>query len=112
VPRYKMVVMTEPLAGREDEYNEWYQNVHLRDVVAVPGVRSARRYRLRMGVMPDPKPLPYLAIYDIESDDIEGVLKAMLDRAGSARMMISDSMSMASAFGAVFEELGPRVEAE
>jgi hypothetical protein len=33
----------------------------------------------------------------------------MLRRAGSPRMVISDAMTMASAFGAVFEELGPRV---
>ena len=33
----------------EDEYNEWYDSVHLPDVLAVPGVRSARRFKLADG---------------------------------------------------------------
>jgi len=29
MPRYKMVVYSRPAPDREDEYNDWDQNVHL-----------------------------------------------------------------------------------
>ncbi len=37
MPHYAYVVHSNPVAGREDEYNDWYSNRHLADVVAVPG---------------------------------------------------------------------------
>ena len=30
--RYKMITLSNPTAGREAEYNDWYQNVHLKDL--------------------------------------------------------------------------------
>lgn len=29
-----------------EEYNEWYDNVHMKEVLALPGVISARRFKL------------------------------------------------------------------
>lgn len=109
--RYKLLVMTEPTQGREREFNDWYQNVHLRDVVAVPGIKSAQRFRLDHQIIPGAKPLPYLAIYEIETDDVQGVMKEMMARAGSARMVISEALSMETTVGVVYEELGPAVQA-
>ena len=42
----QFLVFSNPVEGREDEYNEWYDNVHLRDVCNVPGVAGAKRYEL------------------------------------------------------------------
>jgi len=43
--KYKMVTLTNPVEGREEAYNDWYQNVHLPEVVAYKGVTkdSSRR---------------------------------------------------------------------
>src|SRR3546814_7682746 len=43
---YVYVVRSNPVTGREDEYNRWYSERHLADVMAVPGFVSARRYRI------------------------------------------------------------------
>ena len=45
MPRYNLIVLTNPVDGREDEYNDWYTNVHLDDVLKVPGVVAAQRFR-------------------------------------------------------------------
>ena len=74
MPKYKLIVMTQPVEGREQEYNDWYQDAHLSDLVAVYGVKSAQRFRLSRTVVADPAPLPYLAIYEIETDDIDKTL--------------------------------------
>lgn len=32
-----LLVQTNSVAGREDEFNRWYSETHLADVLAVPG---------------------------------------------------------------------------
>ena len=34
---YRYLVITKPVPGQEDEYNRWYTERHLPDVVAVIG---------------------------------------------------------------------------
>ena len=63
--KYKLIALSNPVAGRDQEYNEWYSNVHLRDVTSLPGVKSGRRFRITQD-----KPWKYAAEYEIECDDI------------------------------------------
>jgi hypothetical protein len=51
--------------GREEEFNAWYDLEHLRQVVALPGFVSGRRYRC------DEAPLKYLAWYDTADETVE-----------------------------------------
>ena len=44
--RHVFMVMTNPVEGREDEYNEWYSGIHLQEVVAIAGFISAQRFKL------------------------------------------------------------------
>lgn len=108
MPRYKLLVMTKPVEGREQEYNDWYQNVHLHDVVAIPGYTSAQRYRLLRPMVAGAEKLPYLAVYDIETDDVDSAVRELTERSGAGRMVISGAMSR-DLFAAVFEECGPAV---
>src|SRR5450756_1907603 len=75
--KYRLVVLTEPVEGREAEYNTWYNEKHLQDVVAVPGFGAAQRFRLKEICGGEFKQR-YLAIYDIEADDYAAAVKEML----------------------------------
>ena len=44
--RHVLVVYTNPVEGEEDEYNKWYDETHLPDIVDVPGVVSGSRLKL------------------------------------------------------------------
>ena len=63
----KMLVFSSAVDGRDDEYNEWYNNVHLKEVCATDPFKSAERYRI-----PDVEGLPqtsshrYVAIYEFD----------------------------------------------
>jgi len=60
---------------REDEFNNWYNKFHLPDILATPGFVSARRF-----MNPDFSAFgggKYLAIYDIETDDINQTIAAI-----------------------------------
>jgi hypothetical protein len=65
-----LVVESRPAdPDREHEYNEWYSGMHLKDVCAVPGFVGARRYKV-----PGSDPASYIAIYEIEADDLAAPL--------------------------------------
>lgn len=44
-----VVVLTEPVAGREAKYNDYYENLHLGEVIATTGWISAQRFKPREG---------------------------------------------------------------
>jgi hypothetical protein len=48
----------------EDGWNDWYDHVHIPDLLTVPGIQSATRYAQRGGA------LSYLAVYEIESPGV------------------------------------------
>jgi len=108
MPTYKLIVLTQPVEGREDEYNDWYQNVHLHDVAALDGVKRAQRYRLNDNVAGE-EPFPYLAIYEIEADSPDAVIAEMRARPGTDLMKMSDALSP-RVYAAVYEEFGEPVE--
>ena len=93
--RHIFVVLTNPVEGGDAEFNDWYTNVHLRDVLSVPGFVAAQRFRLADEQMFEPGPYRYLALYEIETDDVAATLTALRRAAGS--MEISAAMDRESA---------------
>ncbi|UCC59960.1 MAG: hypothetical protein JSV02_09540 [Dehalococcoidia bacterium] len=57
--------------AREKEFNEWYDNVHLPDVLATPGIIRATRYANDNATEGQGK---FLAFYEIETTDAPQVL--------------------------------------
>lgn len=68
--RALQLAFTTPVAGREEEYHDWYDNRHLADYLAVPGVVAAQRFALsgwqREGIRPAMH--SHVAIYEFEGD--------------------------------------------
>jgi len=56
-------------AARVKEFIEWMDKVHIPDVLATPGIVRAARY---ININPQDNKRPeYMAIYEIETDDIK-----------------------------------------
>ena len=109
--RYKMLVLSRPTAGREAEYNDWYQGQHLKEVLAVPGFVSAQRFRLAANLMQGVDVAPYAAIYEIESSDLPAALHELTNRAGGETLFVSEALDLSGVFAAVYEEFGSVVKA-
>jgi len=63
-------------------------------VLAIPGIVGAERFELAEFQRSHlPQPYRYLAIYEIETDDLEWVTKEIGRRAGTAAMVISEAMA-------------------
>ncbi|HEY96579.1 MAG TPA: hypothetical protein G4O16_00150 [Dehalococcoidia bacterium] len=54
--------------AREEEFNEWYDNVHIPDILAVPGMISATRWESAHSV--EGQRRKYLALYELETDNL------------------------------------------
>ena len=87
------MVLTDPVAGREDEYNSWYDDRHLDDVLQVEGFVSAQRFRLSNQTVPaGSSASQYLAIYEMETDDVDKTLAALMARLGTAAMPVTPAL--------------------
>ncbi len=57
--------------SREDEFNDWYNNIHLPDILETPGFVRAVRYE---NTNPAEGQGRFLAMYEIETDDLARTL--------------------------------------
>ena len=67
-----MAVWSNPTEGADEaEYNQWYDEVHAKDVLKLEGFTSCRRFRLADAQFgPVDTPGRYLAIYEADVDDV------------------------------------------
>jgi len=93
VPKGIMVVQSAPSdPAREDEFNEWYSHAHLPEILAVPGFVSARRYKVHDPGNGVPPAHTYLAVYEIEADDLTGPAKELRARSAAGETTSSDAL--------------------
>lgn len=101
----RLIVFTKPTEGREAEYNDWYDNRHLTDILAIPGFRGAQRFRHRPTATGPSAPEEYMAIYEIEGG-VDQAQAAFADAPTVGATGPSDAL-----FSAVtlwwFESIGP-----
>lgn len=107
--RHKFLVLTNPVEGREREYNTWYDNVHVPDVLKVPGVVAAQRFG-RSIAGADPR-YGYMAIYELETDDPQAVIADIRSRAGTPAMEMSEALDTADIYAEVYEAHAPEQKA-
>jgi hypothetical protein len=68
MPEAILVVPSDCVPTREDEYNDWYLYTHHHDLLETPGCVQASRFR-SLNPKPAENEARYLALYEIDSDD-------------------------------------------
>jgi hypothetical protein len=92
VGKHILVVLSNTVEGKDDEFNDWYTNTHLGDVLKVKGYVAAQRYKLSdVQLGPDGHEYGYLAIYEIETDDLQESATALTSGAAGS-MYISPAL--------------------
>ena len=79
-------IETQPVPGKEAAYHEWYNGTHLSQVLAVDGVVSARRLR------PVDGEGPFVALYELEAEDLTAVTAAMQAASERGDIATSDTL--------------------
>lgn len=111
--KHVFVVLTNATGGRDEEFNEWYNKQHIPDVLQIPGIVAAQRFRLGNAQMDGMStPWRYAALYEFETNDVAGVLKDLAARVGTPAMVMSDTLDMNSVGAYVFAPIAERVTAE
>ena len=92
-----LVVLSNPVsADREDEYNKWYDAVHLPEVLTVPGIVAGSRYRAGatqiVPLVGELAKYKYLAIYELDRDPTE-VIKGLIAASQSGQIGDSELLS-------------------
>jgi hypothetical protein len=110
MPRHVFVVFTNCTDGHEEEYNTWYNNRHQHDVVNVPGIISCQRLALSDSQVSLSKPSPwkYLAIYEIETEDLKSTLQTLEQRVGTSAMPLTEALDP-NLLGWIYHPIGPVV---
>lgn len=100
-----MMVFAAAHEGQAETLDAWYEAQHVRDLLAVPGIKQVRRYDLRTLRMPDGGPgWDFLGLYSLEADDLDGVLKEASVRMGTAQMPRSPALNSARTMVFLAEE--------
>jgi len=105
---YNFVVLSNPVAGKDAEYNDWYTNTHLGDVLRVKGFTGARRYKLDETAEGTHA---YMALYEMETDDPQKVIADMMAKAGTPELMISPAIDIEGVTTVLYKAITPHVPA-
>ena len=85
--------LSNPVPGREEEFNRWYGTDHMIHTVLIPGVLAGQRFRRDEGPWPSGKH-DYLTIW--EMDDPAFALAQLAQGRGTDAMPISPSVDMST----------------
>jgi len=88
-PLVRAMVLSSPVDGQDEPFNDWYSGRHIHDVLKVPGYVSAQRFRVVQGPEGPVLPWRYLAIYEIAAATYETATAETARRSGGEQMPIS-----------------------
>ena len=89
--RYIYVVLSSPHEGREEEYNEWYSNTHIPDILALGPFSSARRLKITDAVFGTQPEGQYVTFYETDEKPADA-LAVLAAARGTDRIRGSDAI--------------------
>jgi hypothetical protein len=106
--KYTLVVLTKPTEGNDAEFNRWYTEDHLKDVLNTPGFTAAQRFKF-VTKGETSASYPYLALYEVETSNPEAALEDLLSRWGTEKMPSSPAIDMNDLYCVLYEEMTGRI---
>lgn len=106
--KHVLLVFTDPVEGKDDEYNAWYNDVHLGEVLQADGFVRAQRFKVA-DLMPGVTDHEYVAIYELETDDPAAAMKAL--RGASAGFTLTDAIDLKASKMTLASQVSDLVEA-
>ena len=106
---FLLLVQSNPTSGRDREYNDWYTNTHLPEVLAVAGFSAAQRFKVMGEAVAGEPQHEYVAIYELDTDDPEGAVAALGAAAEGGEVQMSDALDQAGVVATLIEPITGRV---
>lgn len=98
---------SNPTEGNEETFNSWYDAVHIKEVLRIPGVLSGQRYALApLEGAPQPAQR-YLAVYEIERPGAE-IMAGFGAAMATGELTVDPSLDLSTMSMSFWEPHGPR----
>ncbi|ORV50447.1 hypothetical protein AWC03_22735 [Mycobacterium europaeum] len=110
------LVLSNPIEGADESFNKWYDTTHVPEVLDVPGVVAAQRYRLSEVTVPDDEDLPaqlpppthrYLVIYELDREP-DAVMAEFLKRVMAGKLSLGETLDLSTVSLTGWTPLGER----
>ena len=117
MPKGIFLALSNPASDDvHDEFNQWYGDIHAKEVLALDGVNSCRRFKLASSqIMPDDDAAgrQYLALYEVEVDDWAKFGEQMQQGFAEGRITVDPEMLQLDpmVMTMLFEEIAPETKA-
>ena len=102
--RHLVLVLSEPREGQTEEFDRYYEQDHIDEVLQTTGWTRGQRFKLTDEVGAS-CPLPYLALYEAWAEDPKSVIKTLND--SRPQRAQSRAINKRTAGVWVFSETGP-----
>ena len=107
--KHIFLVLSNAQDGADEQFNRWYTETHLGDIVALPGYSAAQRFKLsETQLTPGELPYRYLAIYEVDAEDVGSAVEAM--RSGAGRMVIDPALDRSRTVAWFYTPITERLE--
>ena len=83
--RYALTAFVSPLPGQEEAFMAWHRDQHVPEVLQVPGFLRCSRFEAAGAFAGDGR-WPLMAIYEIETDDLDNCLSELKARLADGRV--------------------------
>lgn len=70
--KHLLVVHVNAKEGMEEEFSRWYDEEHIPDLLTLPGIVGAQRFKVSEG-QDKPGQFKHLVIYEVEGDIAEAI---------------------------------------
>jgi hypothetical protein len=104
---HKMMVLAKAMPGQVEALAKWYDEKHICDLLAVPGLVTAERHTIMPVKRPEGTPeWDFMLIYELEGENPMIALKNL----GDANVALSDLMESSQTLSLVCLSQGVRKE--
>lgn len=96
------LVMTRPFDDQDAAFNFWYSSRHVHDLVAIPGIAGAQRYRVEP-IAAERETPPYLALYAFS--DTRRAVDGIAANRGTERMPSTSALDRSASVAVIYSPL-------
>jgi hypothetical protein len=109
--KHYLLAFTNPVPGREAEFDRWYDERHMADLLAMPGFVSAQRFALSDATGQGEPRWTSLALYELDTDDPDQLMVEVRSRLGTNMIPVSDALDTATQAGLIATAITARLTA-
>lgn len=104
--RHVFIVFSNPVTGQENEFDSWYREVHVPDLLTLAGFIRAQRFCLSATQITGTHPHRHAVIYEIETRDLHATFGELKKKLKDGSFVTSTAIDHTTLVAHVYTALG------